>query len=220
MKRLAPVEKLAISLLWSDIMQGESESWWSWCLEAEAEAEAARKLEQIPGSQWNQVGNKPTVLHGRISRGRRRPKAKASVDKDLEKIAFRFGIKTNIQKPQPAHVPEKKLSALTKERKKERKATRKQVFCQAKGSEKKATNHSSPEYTKQKVPSRNGIVHKKVSTIEILAFSFCRFFRTGLQIHFSGENNANHPCTPLLSDCFSLALGMYCKRPRNCCHRR
>ena len=46
-----------------DRMHGESESWWSWCLEAEAEAKATRKLEGIPSSQWNGVANKPTVVH-------------------------------------------------------------------------------------------------------------------------------------------------------------
>ena len=42
------------------------------------------KLKGIPVYHWNGVGNKPTVLHGHKSRGRRRPRAKLSLDTDLE----------------------------------------------------------------------------------------------------------------------------------------
>ena len=183
-------------------MQGESESWWVWCLEAEAmdkledkkamnskkftyrqpqkiclapkvedyvntKAEASSKLKGIPGSQWHGLGNRPTVLHGRISRGRRRPKA--SVDKDLENTAFKFEMRTNILKQEPAcHVHEKKPYLLTKYTKKERKdATdkknkRMKVYCHADRPERKSSNKLSTEYTKQKFPSKHSSSHKKV----------------------------------------------------------
>ena len=46
------------------------------------------KLKGIPVYHWNGVGNKPTVLHGHKSRGRRRPKAKLCLDTDLENKSF------------------------------------------------------------------------------------------------------------------------------------
>ena len=177
-------------------MKGESESWWDWCKEAEAssksEGEKAvnstnityrqhqeiclayrvedyvntnnSKLKGIPVYHWNGVGNKPTVLHGRISRGRRRPKA--SVDKDLENTAFKFEMRTNILKQEPAcHVHEKKPFLLTKYAKKERKdATdkkykRMKVYCHADRPERKSSNKL---YTKQKFPSKHSRSHKKV----------------------------------------------------------
>ena len=52
-------------------------------------AEANSKLKGIPGYHWNGVGNKPTVLHGHKSMGRRRPKAKLCLDTDLEKTSFK-----------------------------------------------------------------------------------------------------------------------------------
>ena len=183
-------------------MQGESESWYVWCLEVEAsdkledkkamnsrkfkyrqpqkifhaprvedyvnaKAEASSKLKGIPGLQWHGIGNRPTVLHGRISRGRRRPKA--PVDKDLENTAFKFEMRTNILKQEPAcHVHEKKPFLLTKYAKKERKdATDKKykrvnVYSNADRPERKSSNKLSTEYTKQKFPSKHSRSHKKV----------------------------------------------------------
>ena len=183
-------------------MQGESESWYVWCSEAEAsdkledkkamnsrkfkyrqpqkifhaprvedyvnaKAEASSKLKGIPGLQWHGIGNRPTVLHGRISRGRRRPKA--SVDKDLENTAFKFDMRTNIPKQEPAcHVHEKQPFLLTKYAKKERKdATDKKykrvnVYSNADRPERKSSNKLSTEYTKQKFPSKHSRSHKKV----------------------------------------------------------
>ena len=175
-------------------MQGESESWWVWCLEAEAsskvegektvkytkftcrqpqeiclapkiegfvntKAEASSKLKGIPGSEWNGLGNKPTVLYGRNSRSRRRPKAKSYLDTDLEKTAFKFEIKTNMHKKEPAYVPEKKPSSLTNNAKKERKNARKKVFYPAQRPERMVNNNSSAEYTK---PSKHHRSQEKV----------------------------------------------------------
>ena len=143
-------------------MQGGSESWWSWCLEAEeednvnTEAETISKLKEIPGSQWNGLGKKPTVLHGRISKGRRRHRA--TVDLDLEKTAFKFEIKINIQKHEPPHVPKKKLSILTKDVKKERNTIKKEVCRFAERHTEKDTNIALTEYTRQEVPSNHGRV--------------------------------------------------------------
>ena len=162
-------------------MPGESESWWDWCLEAEASsklegekavastklthrqqqgiflasrvedfintnAEASSKLKGIPGSYWNGVGNEPTVLHGRNSRGRRRPKAQSYLDTDLEKTAFKFEMQRNMHKQEPAYVPEKKPSPLTKNAKTKRKRARKRVFCLAQQPEWMITDNSPSKH--------------------------------------------------------------------------
>ena len=143
-------------------MQGESELWWSWCLEAEkqdnvnTETETISKLKEIPGSQWNGRGKKPTVLHGRTSKGRRRHRA--TVDLDLEKTAFKFEIKINTQKHEPPHVPKKKLSISTRDVKKERNTIKKQACRFAERHTEKATNTTLTEYTRPDFPSNHGRV--------------------------------------------------------------
>ena len=122
-------------------------------------AEASSKFKGIPGLQWNGTGKKPTVLHGRNSRGRRRPKAKSYLDTDLEKTAFKFEIQTNMHTQEHAYVPEKKPSPLTKNAKTKRKSARKRVFCSAKQPQWMNNNNTSTEYTK---PSKHQRSQKKV----------------------------------------------------------
>ena len=116
-------------------------------------SEASSKLKGIPGLQWNGTGKKPTVLHGRNSRGRRRPNVKSYLDTDLEKTAFKFEIQTNMHTQENAYVPEKKPITLTNDAKKERKKRKKAVFCQP---ERMIYN------TKEKFPSNHHRSREKV----------------------------------------------------------
>ena len=116
-------------------------------------AEASSKFKGIPGLQWNGTGKKPTVLHGRNSRGRRRPNVKSYLDTDLEKTAFKFEIQTNMHTQEHAYIPEKKPFPLTNDAKKERKKRKKAVFCQP---ERMIYN------TKEKFPSNHHRSREKV----------------------------------------------------------